>query len=63
MSDVVDDADEHARPLLDAQLKAIRDKASQIPVGEPGNCEKCDEFFTRIVKGYCARCRDKYKLG
>lgn len=62
MADIVDSADENNAPILDAQIRAARDRASQIPPGEPGNCERCDEYFDRLVKGYCARCRDKYKL-
>jgi hypothetical protein len=62
MGDVTDDADEHSAPLLDAQIQNIRNRAAKIPPGEPGDCDKCGEYFIRLVNGYCGFCRDKYKL-
>lgn len=43
------------------QINNIRMNAAHIPVGEPGECAECGEFFTRIVGGYCGRCRDYLK--
>lgn len=45
-----------------ARIEAHRQAAANIPVGEPGDCALCGEYFTRLVRGNCARCRDKHKL-
>lgn len=62
MSDIADDADEHSAPILDAKLKEIHHRATLIPVGEPGECDRCGDEFPRLVNGVCCRCRDKFKL-
>lgn len=62
MACVCDIADACSTPILDAELKAIRDEASRIPVGEPGECEMCGEQSGRLVNGVCAPCRDKHHL-
>lgn len=55
-------ADEHITRLLNADVDQVRQKASLIPAGVEGDCELCGEHFARIVRGACARCRDKHKL-
>lgn len=40
-------------------VAAVRRKAAAIPAGEPGDCDRCGEYFARTVNGYCGRCRDK----
>jgi hypothetical protein len=42
--------------------KHIREQAAAIPTGEPGDCEGCGDFFTRLVRGHCGRCRDRLRL-
>ena len=46
----------------DAKVEEIRKQAAQIPEGNPGDCDLCGEWFSRLVGGACARCRDKHKL-
>jgi hypothetical protein len=43
-------------------INTIRLRAAQIPAGEEGDCEECGQHFTRLVNGYCGRCRDYLKL-
>lgn len=62
MADLADTTDEHAAPLLEADVAYIRFKASQIEPGEPGECDKCGEVMPRLVKGVCCPCRDKLGL-
>ena len=62
MADLVDQSDERAELLLQADLRIIRNKASLMPIGEAGDCDKCGEASLRLIYGNCARCRDKYKL-
>lgn len=38
-----------------------RNRAEPVP-GVPGECELCGEESQRLVRGACARCRDKFKL-
>lgn len=37
----------------------IRRKASAIPLGEPGDCDGCGDYFIRTVAGLCGYCRDR----
>ena len=62
MADIADVADAQGEILLSAGEKAIRADAAKIPVGEPGDCDLCGEYFTRTVNGHCGRCRDKYGM-
>jgi len=58
MADLADMAEEHAEPLLNADIMAIR-RQSDIPTGVSGECEGCGEPSERLIKDHCARCRDK----
>ena len=60
--DETDLANELARPLLEADVMAIREAASKIPAGRPGECDLCGEWSGRLVAGVCAPCRDKHGL-
>lgn len=57
--DEVDYANEKQAEVEGDAIAAIRRRASAIPVGEPGDCDRCGEYFARTVNGYCGRCRDK----
>ncbi len=63
MADDVDMTSEKDAVSLDAKIRAIHNRAALIPVGEPGECDKCGEESMRLVCGNCATCRDKFKLG
>lgn len=43
-------------------LMKIREAASKMPAGYPGDCDLCGEWSARLVNGVCAPCRDRYKL-
>jgi hypothetical protein len=58
MADMIDEANEHRDKEEAAGVQAARDKAAQIPAGEPGDCDFCGEWSGRLVGGACAPCRD-----
>ena len=61
----MDDADlsqAKTEVLEAADIAEVRRRAAAMPKGEPGDCEMCGEWFGRLVKGVCARCRDLHKL-
>lgn len=61
----MDDADK-ADGLIAARekeaLAAAQRAVANMPPGVPGECELCGEESPRLVRGVCARCRDKHKL-
>lgn len=61
----MDDADK-ADGLIAAREKeavaAAQRAAADMPKGTPGECDLCGEWSERLVRGACARCRDKHKL-
>lgn len=62
----MDEADitaERMQVLDEAMLANAKNKAAEIPAGSPGECDMCGEWSGRLVKGICAPCRDKYKIG
>lgn len=62
MADLADITDERDAPIIKADVACIRQKAADMPKGEPGECERCGEPSLRLVGGACAPCRDKFKL-
>lgn len=54
--------------LAQAREEAHRTKALAsrpafyMPKGKPGECEYCEKFSPRLVRGVCARCRDEHGL-
>jgi hypothetical protein len=63
MSDFADEAEERTAQAVEVGLRENASKVFKIPVGIPGECDRCGESSPRIVLGNCCRCRDKYKLG
>ena len=63
MSDEIDQQQERDAVLDSIALRKVRDQAAAIPQGEPGICEWCECDSPRLVRGACAPCRDKHKLG
>ena len=60
----MDEADMAAPRIENAIADGICEAARAVaamPVGEPGECSGCGEFFQRTVGGYCGHCRDKFK--
>ena len=61
----MDEADKADKLISDREkdaLAAASRAVSEMPKGEPGECELCGEWSGRLVRGACAPCRDKYKL-
>ncbi|MDR6850337.1 hypothetical protein J2Y57_003571 [Sphingomonas sp. BE137] len=55
MADQIDIAAELNELHFDISLRAAR---RPVPVGVPGECEKCGDDSLRLVGGRCAPCRD-----
>jgi len=60
--DEADKADRLIQLRESDALAAARKAVSEMPKGEPGECELCGEWSERLVCSACARCRDRYKL-
>lgn len=63
MADEADKAADLMEGQMASRLKQNRKAVESIPAGNPGECDLCGEWFGRLVRGTCARCRDRYKLG
>jgi len=60
---MADEADRAAPNIENAIADGIGDAAravAEMPAGEPGDCDGCGEWTGRLVRGYCAPCRDRY---
>lgn len=62
MADEADQGGADNQFFEDQVLKAAAEVAKNIPRGEAGECRRCGEESPRLVRGVCARCRDKYNL-
>ncbi len=62
MADEIDRANDTAEAATERAIAAARDRAANIPAGDAGDCDLCGEWCGRLVKGACARCRDKWRL-
>jgi len=58
MADVIDQASEKEQVARDAAIANVQAAAARIPVGEPGECTECGDYFARLVGGRCGFCRD-----
>lgn len=63
MADEADIANDELEKRYDKAQRFFRAQAESIPKGEAGECERCGEHSLRLVRGACARCRDRLKLG
>lgn len=48
--------------IMNDKVAFIRLNAQYMPVGTTGFCRECDKHFTRLINGYCGRCRDELKI-
>lgn len=44
------------------KIKAIRDEAAKMSIGNQGDCDLCGHWSGRLVNGVCAPCRDRYEM-
>jgi len=56
--DEIDIANDYAQKMEERNVAAIRKAASDIPLGEPGECIECGLESNRLVNDRCAPCRD-----
>lgn len=56
--DPLDQANELAESERESSINKARQAVANMDKGEEGECIECGEYFSRIVKGKCARCRD-----
>lgn len=61
--DDADKADGLIQKRVDSGVESVRKAAQDMPEGKPGDCDLCGEWSGRLVRGVCAGCRDRYKLG
>ena len=61
-ADPIDDGCQREQEDTAKAIAATREAASMIEVGFAGECLECGLDFTRIVRGYCGKCRDELKL-
>lgn len=54
---MADDADIVVARSLEADV-AVHSFRYDIPEGEAGECEECEEYSPRLIGGRCAFCRD-----
>ena len=60
--DEADRASYFIETVIDDHVKDAMRRAAQIPEGNPGDCEICGEYFSRLVNGACGFCRDKFGM-
>lgn len=56
MPDLFDAASETEEMLRTVALRNL--PAGDFVAGAPGDCEYCGDYFIRIVRGACGKCRD-----
>ena len=62
MTDEADRSQQDSDEFESRSIKLVQSRVKLIKVGEPGDCDYCGEYFTRLVGGACGHCRDRYKL-
>ena len=60
MPDEMDMSSATSDLLDEVAIANVREVASKIPDGAPGDCDMCGEWSGRLVNGVCAPCRDRY---
>lgn len=62
MADEIDLAQEREQIATTSAINQVREQSARIEPGTPGDCDLCDEWSARLIRGACAPCRDRYKL-
>ncbi len=60
--DEADKASYFIESVIDDHVKDAMRRAAEIPLGNPGDCDICGEYFSRLVNGACGLCRDKFGM-
>jgi len=58
---VADEIDRTQEIML-FQQSLIEGRRFELEPGEPGDCELCGEWSSRLIAGACAPGRDRYRL-
>lgn len=61
-ADPIDSADYYIESVIDDHVRDAMRAAQAIPVGNPGECDTCGSYSSRLVNGMCCPCIDKYEL-
>lgn len=56
--DIADEAGNIIEIEQQRQEAAIRNAATTMPKGTPGECYECGDYNPRLVEGVCSPCRD-----
>jgi hypothetical protein len=62
MADEIDQANDRTMADNERAIADARAVAAAIPLGTPGECERCGQDSQRLVGGACAPCRTRYRL-
>ena len=60
--DFSDAATRQEELMREVALQVAMRKAADIQAGNPGECDLCGEFSSRLVDGACCPCRDKWGI-
>jgi len=60
--DEADRATYFIESVIDDHVKDAMRRAAEIPPGNPGECDICGEYLSRLVDGACGFCRDRFGL-
>jgi len=60
MADEADRGSDREEEIKSDSIAKARRAAAAIPEGNPGECDGCGYWFSRLAEGYCGHCRDKY---
>ena len=60
----MDDADraQQDAEVIEQAASKRRQEPYMLDPGYSGGCEYCGEFSKRLINGFCAPCRDRYRL-
>lgn len=60
MADECDMSDQRIEESISDGINEASRAVAQMPEGNPGTCDLCGDYFSRLVNGACGFCRDKY---
>ena len=60
--DDADKANYFIESVIDDHVKEAMRRVAEIPTGQPGECDFCGYYYSRLIRGACGGCRDRYKL-
>lgn len=61
MADWADISDERIDLVVTDSINHARNALEKMPVGAPGECDRCGENMPRLINGTCCKCVDKWR--